>query len=274
MLAAIPPRGPAVTTSLSSGPNAASTRPAAAAERERAGTAPRLRPRTLVRPRMREGVVSEILDFIVQHHLEAGYLLPTEGELVRHFGASRTVVREALRVLEEKRVLRVLHGRGALVTSREEWDILDDQVLAADLRYGLVSRLTDELLRTRMWLEQELAAEAAANATEPELDAIAAHLERMRSLIGDPDAYADQDLAFHKLISQASHNRVGVAAWFALATPLLHVRRRMHGLPGTSERAQRDHAVILETLHRRDVTAARAEVRRHIEWTRELWQNM
>lgn len=72
---------------------------------------------SVARPRMREGVACAILNFIVQHHLEAGYLLPAEGELVRHFGASRTVVREALRALEEKRVLRVIHGRGALVTS-------------------------------------------------------------------------------------------------------------------------------------------------------------
>jgi DNA-binding FadR family transcriptional regulator len=236
--------------------------------------APRLRPQTLARPRMRDGVVNAILAFIVQQELAEGYQLPTEGELVRHFGASRTVVREALGVLEEKRVLRVLHGRGALVTARDEWDILDPQVLAADLRHGLGSRLTDELLRNRLWLEQELAAEAATNASDAELDAIGAHLERMGGVIGDPDAYSDLDLEFHKLIARASHNRVGMSIMFALANPLFQVRRSMHGRPGTSARAQRDHTVILATLRRRDSVAARAELQRHIEWTRELWQTM
>ncbi len=235
---------------------------------------PRLPTETLARPKMRDGVIRAILEFIVQHHLDEGFHLPSEGEMVRHFGASRTVVREALRVLEEKRVLRVLHGRGTVVTSRDEWDILDEHVLAADLRYGLNSRITDELVRTRMWVEEELAAEAALQATEDELGAIAAQLELMRGFIADPDTYSGMDIEYHKLISHASHNRVGISVQFALANAVRLVRRNMHGLPGASARAHRDHEIILESLQRHDSEAARAEVRRHIQWGRELWRTM
>jgi DNA-binding FadR family transcriptional regulator len=239
-----------------------------------AAVMPKLLPRSVSRPRMRDGVVEAVLNFIVQEDLDAGYLLPSEGEMARLFGASRTVVREALGVLEEKRVLRVLHGKGALVTARDEWNVLDSQVLAADLRFGFGSRLTDELVRSRMWIEQELAAEAATNASPAELDALDAHLERMRELRADLDAYSELDLDFHQMIANASHNRVGTSVMFALVDPLRLVRRKMTGLPGASDKAHRDHEVILQRLRARDADGARTEIHRHIEWTRELWRTM
>ncbi|HEY4826977.1 MAG TPA: GntR family transcriptional regulator, partial [Solirubrobacteraceae bacterium] len=62
-----------------------------------------------------------------------GALLPRETDLAERFGISRGVVREALRGLEERGVVTVRHGHGAIVSEPERWDILDPVVLNAVL---------------------------------------------------------------------------------------------------------------------------------------------
>ncbi|MDQ6944207.1 MAG: GntR family transcriptional regulator, partial [Candidatus Eremiobacteraeota bacterium] len=86
-------------------------------------------------PRLHERVVDALLPMIVGGTLAPGSLLPTEPEMGVRFGVSRSVVREALRVLGAKGLVDVRHGSGTRVTASDRWDPLDPAVLAA-LRAG------------------------------------------------------------------------------------------------------------------------------------------
>src|SRR5438445_12897363 len=70
---------------------------------------------TLPRIKLKDQVAERLIEVIASGRLAGGTRLPSERELVGRLGASRTVVREALNLLEARGVLQVEHGRGALV---------------------------------------------------------------------------------------------------------------------------------------------------------------
>ncbi len=63
--------------------------------------------------------------------LAEGELLPRESDIAARFGVSRGVARECIRGLEERGLVTVRHGHGAIVKAEHEWDRFDPDVLAA-----------------------------------------------------------------------------------------------------------------------------------------------
>jgi len=97
---------------------------------------------------------------VVSGAIRPGQLLPSEPRLVETFGTSRTVVREALRVLSTIGLIQIEHGRGARVLPRETWDIFDASVIRG-LQSGSLMPIFEDLLEVRRFIEVETAALAA-----------------------------------------------------------------------------------------------------------------
>jgi DNA-binding FadR family transcriptional regulator len=76
------------------------------------------------------GVVHGIGRRIVRGELASGEILPEQGELSRQLGVSRTVVREATKVLATKGLVESRSKRGTVVLPRTVWRLLDPDVLA------------------------------------------------------------------------------------------------------------------------------------------------
>ncbi len=92
--------------------------------------------RASARPaRLATVVVEELAARIIGGELPEGAVLPTEGTLGAEFGFSRTVLREGLKLLEERGLVRVEQGRGTTVQSRELWNLLDPTVLRIALQH-------------------------------------------------------------------------------------------------------------------------------------------
>src|SRR5919199_1651297 len=83
-----------------------------------------------------EDVMGGLVAAIVGGEYAEGSWLPAEVELAERFGASRGVLREALRGLEERGLVAVQPGRGHLVRQREDWDIRAPDVLLAAAAHG------------------------------------------------------------------------------------------------------------------------------------------
>ena len=90
-------------------------------------------------------------------------MLPTEPALCEQFGFSRTVIREGLKLLEERGLVRVEQGRGTTVQPRTVWNMLDPLVIRIALAYDSDMSLLDNLVTVRRVLEQEMARAAAAS---------------------------------------------------------------------------------------------------------------
>src|SRR5579871_169978 len=124
-------------------------------------------------------VVEELSHRIIGGALGEGAVLPTEPTLCEEFGFSRTVVREAVKLLEQRGLVRVEQGRGTTVQPRSSWDLLDPDVVRVALVYDDDLSLLDDLITVRRVLEREMAAAAAGRLSQAELEELARLIEDM-----------------------------------------------------------------------------------------------
>lgn len=177
------------------------TRPSAAV-----GTPDRVRG-----PKLGAGVVQKLVDDIVGGAIQPGWTLPPEADLCDEFGVSRTVIRESIKVMQEKGLVRIEHGRGTHVTDPRQWNLLDDMVLTAIIAHDANLSFLDELVATRAALEADMAAAAASLRTADDELGISAALELMRANVGRVVEFAAADVHFHDMVMAASRNRLGRA---------------------------------------------------------------
>jgi DNA-binding FadR family transcriptional regulator len=154
-------------------------------------------------------VVEELATRIVAGTLPQGSVLPTEAVLCDEFGFSRTVLREGLKLLEERGLVRVEQGRGTTVQARELWNLLDPTVLRIALEHDPDMKLLDNLITVRRLLESEMARVAATRLTAEELADLAQNIDAMKAAANDYREFQSLDLRFHARLMRASGNEVG-----------------------------------------------------------------
>lgn len=143
---------------------------------------------------------------ILAGELAQGVVLPREALLMSEFGASRTSVREAVKVLAAKGLLETRQRLGTRVRPSAAWNLLDPDVLAWQAATGPPSAWTRHLVELRRLVEPAAARLAAARRSDAELATIAAAVAAMAAAVADPLAYYRADLAFHRALFAASGN--------------------------------------------------------------------
>lgn len=176
--------------------------------------------------------------------------------LCQAFSVSRTVVREAVKVLQEKGLVQVRQGAGTMVTPPAMWDMLDELVLAATIAEDESLAILDDLVVTRRVLECDMANVAARLAGPDTVERLRALVDRMDELVDDHVMYAESDRAFHDTIMQASGNRIARGVVRALESQVVNTARYM----GRTERAlcvasNRGHRRIYERIAAHDPEA-------------------
>ena len=131
---------------------------------------------------------------------------PTEAELSRTHGLSRSVTREAVKMLTAKGLLSARPKIGTVVEPSDSWNLLDPDVL----RWLLERQFSLDLLRQfselRLAIEPTAAALAAQFAGAPAIAAIEAGFARMESAANGEDDVLEADIQFHIAILHATHN--------------------------------------------------------------------
>ena len=154
-------------------------------------------------------MVSALGAAIVRGEIASGTVLPPEPDLAERYGAGRSVVREAVKILVAKGLLSVRPRHGTQVRPLHEWPLLDRDVLGWMRREdGLDRSLLLALEETRSVIEPEAAALAAARATPEELGRIRDALKAMEAGQNDPDAAIEADKRFHLAILDATNNPI------------------------------------------------------------------
>jgi GntR family transcriptional regulator, transcriptional repressor for pyruvate dehydrogenase complex len=217
-----------------------------------------------------ELIAERILQLIAESGLRPGDRMPTENELAARLDTSRSVVREAVKILSAIGRVRAQKGRGLYVA--------DDEGLLGSGRWGGFFLPTD-LDHVYMLFEfrrvQEMAASrlAASRATPAELRAIetAAETCRQGHLTGQSALFDRGDDEFHLRIAAASHNQFLVAS-------VREARRLQHqsstiGLHGTvgghAAEAIEEHAAIYQAIRDGDPEAAAQAAALHLDKTLE-----
>jgi DNA-binding FadR family transcriptional regulator len=217
--------------------------------------------------RLHAHVVEAVVPMIVGGELVPGSLLPTEPEMSARFGVSRSVVREALRVLGEKGLIEVRHGSGTRVTTPDRWDPLDPLILSTLRGRGVSAAVLHDLLEARTIVECEVAALAAERADRGEREALQAAIDTMRESLGDPPAFVRGDSAFHLTLLRAARNRVLERMTQPMHELLQYAQALTDAIPGVLTRALADHEAIADAVMRRDPAGARNAMRAHLAQT-------
>lgn len=195
--------------------------------------------------------------------------LPTEQEISSEFGVSRTVAREALGILRSLDMVSIAQGKRVAARPRREWDYLNPLILEM-LDPDDVHRLLAELHDVRLLLEPEIAAWAAQRIQPEGTERLRQSVARMRELEGDPDAYLDEDLAFHMELSWAHENRV-LERIVSACRWLLTASRRVTTAGGDLAAVTRAHEQIYLAVAGRDPDAAHAAMVSHLETVTHIW---
>jgi GntR family transcriptional regulator, galactonate operon transcriptional repressor len=216
--------------------------------------------------RLASVVVDELAHWILGGRLPEGAVLPTEPALCEQFGFSRSVIREGLKLLEERGLVRVEQGRGTTVQRRDAWNLLDPAVLRIALVYDHEMVLLDDLIAVRRLLEREMARAAATRLSEEELALLAENVEQMTSSIGDYEQFRSFDLAFHAVVMRASGSEIGRTIVRTIHMNAGHaLRLSAPGARASLERTVAEHRAIHEALVARDGELAATRTAAHID---------
>ncbi|WP_406417276.1 FCD domain-containing protein [Streptomyces sp. NBC_00873] len=170
-------------------------------------------------------VVKRIGESLAAQEIRAGQVLRLE-DVQDRYGVSRTVAREAVRVLESKRIVTSRPRVGITVRPMAEWNLYDPQVIRWRLASPFRSAQLRELTELRAAVEPSAAALAAVGASPDTRNTLVELARTMESIAhtDDTQGFIAADLAFHRALLSASGN--GMFAQLSEVTEELLVARR------------------------------------------------
>ena len=244
-----------------------------------AETAQRQRER-LLRPlgtpkSLSSGVVDRLAEQIMSGQLPVGAKLPSEQEMMRGMGVSRTVVREAVAALRARGLVITRQGAGAFVdrdAGRQPYAI-DPEGL------GSLESVLD-ILELRMAVESEAAAIASERATPSQTKAIGEALRVFSRAITSGERAIKEDFAFHQAIAAATQNS-RFAEFLEYLGRLIIPRQSIRSFEGAPEgprqylgRIEKEHEAILQAIGAHSPKKARDAMRGHLLKSRERYREL
>lgn len=184
--------------------------------------------------------------------------------LQERFAVSRTVVREALRVLAAKGLVGARPRRGTFVAPREQWALLDADVLRWRFAESVDEAFLDDLGEVRLTVEPAVARMAAQRRTDRDLADLEDALAAMRAAVGKPAVdHVEADLIFHHALLRAAHNELMAQMATAIEAGLRLRDQFVHSTL-TSESTDK-HAEVLLAVRKQRAKAAETAMRELIE---------
>ena len=208
-------------------------------------------------------VAEQIEDLISKEEWKVGDRLPAERELIKRFEVSRTVLREALIVLELRGFVEIRVGAGTFV--RRASSSLEPATVGSSLD----AAKPFDLLLARRIVETEVARLAALTATPEDLAKMKAALEQMEH---DKAPYMMRhisDRVFHQAIAEATRNAalifVVTTYWDKYRQCIVEHASELARRPENHEPAVADHRAIYRCIADRDAAGAAAAMKAHLD---------
>jgi DNA-binding FadR family transcriptional regulator len=212
------------------------------------------------RPPLHKEVADIISEKIISGEFPEKSFLPPERELCETMGVSRTVIREAIKFLESRGLVRIERGLGMIVQEAQSAPVTENLKLLLRRRGHVI----EDLLEVRKMFEVGVAGLAAARRTETNLAAMAQSLKIMQEKPGEPEGYVDADVEFHAELARASQNPVVVALLEPLRDLLKESRTQSFAGPKMVKVRHRQHELILERIRAKDVAGSQEAMRAHL----------
>jgi DNA-binding FadR family transcriptional regulator len=181
---------------------------------------------------------------------------PTEAELCEQFDISRSVVREAVKMLTAKGLISSRPRQGIRVQPNSNWNMFDEDVLQWTLTSRPSLKLLREFTELRIGIEPEAAILAARKQNSTNIGCIHDALRRMDAAERGLDDPLEADIAFHSAILLASENRFFIQLRNFIQTALRASIACTNQLKGVEVASERDHRAVYEAIVAGDQTRA------------------
>jgi GntR family transcriptional regulator, transcriptional repressor for pyruvate dehydrogenase complex len=205
----------------------------------------------------------QIISYVVLGQWKAGDRIPPERELCQQLGIARSSLREALKAMELIGMLDSRVGDGTFVCPRSEF-------LARPLLWAFTGTDHAELrdiMEARMLLEKDLAGLAAERGSEEEIARIGVTVQTLRDCISSGASILEADMAFHLAVAEAAHNEVLQNAVRLLRNLMRQWIYLKLLIPDVPRRVLKRHEAIYGAIRKRNASAARSAMWKHLEET-------
>ncbi len=229
---------------------------------------------TLDEPRKSRSLGLDLVDKLTADvrlgRLVAGDKLPSEAEIMKHFGVSRTVVREALSKLQAAQLVETRHGIGTFVLPQNSAPSFQISPHQLSTLHEVIA-----LLEFRISIETEASALASQRRNAENLEEMQDAMDAFSNAIEAGRDAVQADFRFHQAIARATHNKHFQDLMHSLGTGAIPRGRLQSTLPADDKRlvylrrVHQEHESIFNAIAAQDTEAARAAMRTHLSNSRD-----
>ncbi|MFZ5939633.1 MAG: FadR/GntR family transcriptional regulator [Bacteroidota bacterium] len=208
---------------------------------------------------------------IREKKLTVGSKLPTEREMCESFGVSRTALREALRRLSARGLIKINKGSGMYVSEIKIEDAIKSLNLYYDLKFD--KNLLSQIVEVRRLFEPEIARLAAKNRKKEDIIELEKNLREFEAC--DPDntqKEADLDNKFHLSITKSSGNPIMQITMEPIYSLLPRMRTYIYAnIEGEKDHTLNSHKKLLAAIKEGDTELAYDIMKKHLDRTQEIY---
>ncbi|GGD56395.1 FadR/GntR family transcriptional regulator [Paenibacillus nasutitermitis] len=230
----------------------------------------------LKRMSLKDVVIRKLHDYIAEHGLQPGDRFLNEKEIVHLVGASRTVVREALKAMEAVGVVRIKPGDGVFVNESSVHHLVNQ----FSFRWSRDRTRMLELLETRTMLElsaiELIVMRRCENQASPiavDFREIDANLEQMERAIQLKKSLVEDDIEFHRTLFRMTGNRTFYELSEVITQYFNEVRERRISEADGYGSTFVEHARIVQLLKQSDAEGAKKAMIDHLSPLKEMIAN-
>jgi DNA-binding FadR family transcriptional regulator len=197
-----------------------------------------------------------------------------ENELCSAYNVSRTVLREAVKMLTAKGLMASRPRRGTHVLAESQWNLLDPDVVRWLLERKFSMDLLIEFTEVRIAIEPKAAARAAREADAAAKATILAAIERMVAAQRGDDDPLESDISFHVAVLKASGNRFYANMAQLTEAALRFSIRHTNEYKGVRVGNVEDHRRVADAIVSGDSEEAASQMRQLIQGALDLMRNV
>lgn len=208
-------------------------------------------------------IVENLTEMILTGRLENEEVLPPENDMCSNLGISRSIFREAMKVLASKGLIEIRQGLGTIV--RAPGENVPSEALSNFIQLNQISPF--QIMEVRTPLEIEIAGLAAERRKEKNLEAMRKSLDIMRTNSSDFSACIKADEEFHRSMVASTENTLFVILLRAIGKYFYYLKEVT--LQFGVDKVIYEHDAVFQAIESRDSVQARLLMKRHMEATIE-----
>ena len=179
-------------------------------------------------------------------------LIEEENSLAKRYKVSRSVIRDAVKILVGKGMLELRRGIGTRVRARSEWMLLDDDVLAWHQSAPVRSEFLKQLIEIRLVIEPKAARWAAERGSLESISVIKEAIEKMEEKKKSLEDFVMADALFHRAVFRAAQNDILTNMEGIIFSALLDSIRLTNKDPRENENSIVFHREVAESIFQKN----------------------